>query len=386
MAQDIVITQNPECDVDAASAVACGASGSTAENWFARNIYIDQDATINSITWGSGNATTVTANIYFSVASGPGNPDGVTLTPVGSASAAVDAGPFYDTAVDVPFDVFAGSYLVVEFQFPDTGTDPGIWPASTLTATETCYIMAADCGLTAYNDVGAIGFPDSQVIMCLNATLGSFDPCTLPLPTTCPADVDGNGEVSVSDVLAIIGSWGVCGDGTFRPTGDVAPLPNGDCCVTVADILAVVGSWGADCSVYGACCYGDGMCATTSMDDCSAGGGAWSEGSDCADIACATAACCFSDDSCTDLTADACTALGGDSEGEGTSCAATDCAAVEAGDECSSAISVGDGANAFDTSDMTPSSPEPDGLQCEGTFFDWGNSNDGWYMYVATGG
>jgi hypothetical protein len=387
MAQDIVITQNPNCDTDAESAVACGGEGTTAENWFARNIAIDQDATINSITWGAANATSVTASFTFSVASGPGNPDGVTLTPVGSASQAVDAGPFYTTAVDMPFEVAAGSYLVVEVQFPDTGADPGIWPASTTTATGETYIMSDECGLTGYSDVTAIGFPESQVIMCLNATLGDFDPCDLPLPATCAADVDGDGSVAVSDVLAIIGQWGDCGDGSSRPSGDVAPMPNGDCCVTVADVLAVVGSWGADCTVYGACCYGDGACASTSMDDCSAGGGAWSADASCADISCTAAACCFSDNSCSDLTEASCTALGGDYKGDGTACAATDCSAVAAGDECSSAIVVVDGANAFDHTDMTGSTPDPDETACTGPFaMDWLGCNDGWYVYQSTGG
>ena len=109
MAQDIVITQNPDCATDAGSMVACGGNGSTAENWFARNILIDQDVVINSITWGSANQNTTGGTIHFSTASGPGNPDGVTLTPVGQATIALDAGPFYDTPVDAPFSVTAGT-------------------------------------------------------------------------------------------------------------------------------------------------------------------------------------------------------------------------------------------------------------------------------------
>jgi len=273
MAQDVVITQNPDCATDAATMVACGGDGSTAENWFARNILIDQDVVINSITWGSANQNTTGGTIHFSTASGPGNPDGVTLTPVGQATAVMDAGPFYDTPVDVPFDVAAGTYLVVEFQFHDSGVEPGNWPANTTTATETTYIKADACGLTAYTDVAGIGFPDSQMIMCLNATLGQFDPCDVPLPTVCAADVDGDGAVAVSDVLAIIGSWGICGDGTFRPTGDIAPMPNGDCCVNVGDVLAVVGSFGADCTVLGACCMPDGSCLLNTETGCVGEGG-----------------------------------------------------------------------------------------------------------------
>ena len=29
-------------------------------------------------------------------------------------------------------------------------------------------------------------------------------------PPTCPADIDGSGDVGFGDILQIIGSWGVC--------------------------------------------------------------------------------------------------------------------------------------------------------------------------------
>ena len=180
------------------------------------------------------------------------------------------------------------------------------------------------------------------------------DPCDDALPTLCAADVDMDGSVAVSDVLAIIGAWGDCGDGTYRPTGDIAPMPNGDCCVTVADVLAVVGSWGADCTVYGACCYENETCADTSEADCTGAGGTWNgDGSDCA----------------------------------GTSCEAS----TIPGDECATALPAMDGANAFDTSVMTASQPQPmdEAGMCDAGGFGpmvWQDSNDSWHMYVATGG
>ena len=90
--------------------------------------------------------------------------------------------------------------------------------------------------------------------------------------------IDAIEQRCVSDVLAIIGAWGDCGDGTYRPTGDIAPMPNGDCCVTVADVLAVVGNWGADCSVYGSCCMSDGSCSEMTDMACMDAGGSWVEG------------------------------------------------------------------------------------------------------------
>ena len=113
------------------------------------------------------------------------------------------------------------------------------------------------------------------------------DPCNAPLPEVCPADIDEDGVIGVTDVLAIIGSWGECGDGTYRPAGDIAPMPNGDCCVDVSDILAVVGAFGADCTIYGACCFSDGTCAEATAADCEAGGGSYyGDNNSCDDVAC----------------------------------------------------------------------------------------------------
>jgi hypothetical protein len=116
------------------------------------------------------------------------------------------------------------------------------------------------------------------------------DPCSFPLPTNCTADVDGDMMVAVGDVLAVIGTMGECGDGTYRPAGDVAPLPNGDCCVDVSDILAVIGAWGEDCTPRGACCSEAGDCTDDmTQSDCESSGGNY-EGDDtsCVDIVCAT--------------------------------------------------------------------------------------------------
>ena len=50
--------------------------------------------------------------------------------------------------------------------------------------------------------------------MCVNfggtwISSGSCDDCVAP-PETCDADLDGDGEVKVADLLLLIGAWGVC--------------------------------------------------------------------------------------------------------------------------------------------------------------------------------
>jgi len=94
-------------------------------------------------------------------------------------------------------------------------------------------------------------------------------------------------------------------------------------------------------------------------------------------------ACCFTNDDCLDnLDSDECALFGGSFAGEGTSCGGGACDAP-ANDECASAAMAVVGANSFDTSLMTPSTPEPDDTMCTGTFLDWTGSQDAWFEWVA---
>ena len=78
-----------------------------------------------------------------------------------------------------------------------------------------------------------------------------------------------------------------------------------------------------------------------------------------------------------------CSELGGGFQGEGTNCKTTDCPVAGTGDECSSPLIASNGQNAFETNTATPSGNEPDESQCQGTYLDWGNSADIWFLYVA---
>jgi hypothetical protein len=52
---------------------------------------------------------------------------------------------------------------------------------------------------------------------------------------TCPADVNGNGNVDISDLLAVIAAWG---------TNNAAADINDDGTVNITDLLAVIAAWG----------------------------------------------------------------------------------------------------------------------------------------------
>ena len=60
--------------------------------------------------------------------------------------------------------------------------------------------------------------------------LGDLDPST----SCCPADLDGDGSVGITDFLALLGAWGT-------PGGDV----DGDGTTGITDFLALLGAWGS---------------------------------------------------------------------------------------------------------------------------------------------
>lgn len=57
-----------------------------------------------------------------------------------------------------------------------------------------------------------------------------------PIDETIPEDVNGDGNVDVVDLLAVVGAWGPC--------KNCAEDVNGDGLVNVVDLLAVIGAWG----------------------------------------------------------------------------------------------------------------------------------------------
>jgi len=223
------------------------------------------------------------------------------------------------------------------------------------------------------------GYTESISVDTVAPPAEPVNPCDLPLGN-CPEDVDGNYVVGVDDLLLMLGNYNQCGDGTFRPQGDV----NDDCCVTVDDLLQVIGVWGADCTPTGACCWSDGSCSDTTEQACNSSDGSWAgDGTTCATTNCpAPGACCYEDGSCAFLLPADCTSTGGSYQGGGLTCEDVDCPIPGAGDEWPVALIADLGGNAFSTNDMTPSQPQPNESQCEGTYLDWSDSPDVWFQFV----
>jgi hypothetical protein len=89
-----------------------------------------------------------------------------------------------------------------------------------------------------------LGIDSSDNIVGLsagNGTPADFEESDLSASADCgdpviPGDVNGDGIVNVSDLLAVMEVWGPC-------EGCPADL-NGDGAVDVTDLLEVVGNWG----------------------------------------------------------------------------------------------------------------------------------------------
>ena len=67
----------------------------------------------------------------------------------------------------------------------------------------------------------------------------AFVTFNLGCASTCPADLDGSGEVGVSDFLAVLAAWGPC-----PPQQDCDEDIDGSGEVGVSDFLAVLAAWG----------------------------------------------------------------------------------------------------------------------------------------------
>lgn len=61
-------------------------------------------------------------------------------------------------------------------------------------------------------------------------------PFSIIAPAACIGDINADGEVNVTDLLAVIKAWG-----ESKSPADV----NSDGSVNIIDILAIIGNWGA---------------------------------------------------------------------------------------------------------------------------------------------
>ena len=250
----------------------------------------------------------------------------------------------------------------------------------------TMYNFRFDCNVPpAENSEATIhtfrpGYEAAVTFNTVGPPVEQVDPCDLSLGS-CPEDINDDYDVNVKDILIVLGNFGTCGDGTFRPAGDVT----NDCCADVNDILALVSAFGMNCAPEGACCLTDGTCVMATEAHCTSMGGGWNgEDSNCSWVQCPQpGACCLNETDCIITQLDACLAQGGAFRGKGLACDDVYCDQSEFPDTCWDAWLVGEGSHQFNTNDATTSSfGPPDESFCPGTYLDWNGSPDVWFMTV----
>ena len=98
--------------------------------------------------------------------------------------------------------------------------------------------LAASGACCIGNSGSCVSIPESNCVAGGGTWLGANTSCDDGgcEANNCPEDITGDGTVSTTDLLAIIGTWGDC-------SGCPADI-NGDGTVSTSDLLAVIGAWG----------------------------------------------------------------------------------------------------------------------------------------------
>lgn len=268
------LTQNFDPDTVTNTGIACALAGPNHENRYARSYDLStcsaqgNDFQVNCVSFAvQENDTadyTVWINIYQDLDGGIPVADGVDLLLLGSASVVIPvvtaASPEIEkhftvdfTALLDPIVLPADSVMVVELLLPDRrlpGGDEGFMkPGCNNTGESTVaggpsvsYILAPDCIGTDYAAVDSAGFPDAMLIQVVTGELIESLPA-------CPGDCAGaDGNVNVTDLLALLGGWG-------QPA-QACNIAGGDDVINVTDLLALLGGWGA-CPLRPELCVGD---------------------------------------------------------------------------------------------------------------------------------
>ncbi len=122
-----------------------------------------------------------------------------------------ESGDRFGQSVSISGDfVFIGAFAV-DAENPPPFQIGGFYVFDNFDAAEAC-----DCPWDLNGD-GNVGVPD------LLALLAAWGPCPDP-PAECPADFDGDGSVGVSDLLALLANWGPC-------LNQAIPLKNAQDCM-----------------------------------------------------------------------------------------------------------------------------------------------------------
>jgi hypothetical protein len=161
----------------------------------------------------------------------------------------------------------AGVYIQFNTQ-PPQGTDVLPWSASNIDA-DPSFMDAVNGDVHLNGDSPCINIGNNDLVPedfgdldSDSVIIGQLTPLDLDLadrfcraqrvdlgafeahePPVC-VDIDGDGQVNIDDLLAVINHWGECPDLPSACPEDLAPLNCGSHNVNIDDLLAVINDWG----------------------------------------------------------------------------------------------------------------------------------------------
>ncbi len=246
-AGNTTITHSLDDLIAAGNSIAClgDPKTTTADNAYARSYDLSallpgEAIEINCVTWGIelNNNVDVMAqvNIYGDVDGGApiGPLDDLDL--LANQPLLIPAGTLQELKIvtfDPPVAIDPDIVLVVELALPDTSGITGVWVGSNPNGqTGPSYIRSEFCDVPTFIDIADIpGCPPCLTMHIVNSVIGTVQ------VSVCPWDLDDNGIVGASDLLALLASWGPCKGcpADFDENGTVG----------ASDLLALLANWGA---------------------------------------------------------------------------------------------------------------------------------------------
>jgi hypothetical protein len=237
---DLLITPNSDL-IPTEGGIACAGGGLTRDNTWAVSINLadgatsGSDVTISCVEFGaenSGSPVPARVQIWLDTDGGAPTAPDQDLQLLGTRETVVAAGALnmQRAAFDEPICIPADSQIVVTLSV-DASTDGfAVFAANTLPSASPTYILSTACGLATFTDLAAIGFPNVNWVVDLEATLGCDS-------GSCEGDFNGDGQVNGADFGSVLAAWGPC-------AGCPEDL-NGDGVVSGADVGLLLSVWGA---------------------------------------------------------------------------------------------------------------------------------------------
>lgn len=232
----IEITQNSEFNL-VNGGVACQNSGISYDNLYARSYDLSLGETagatveLTCVEYGinnTGSEVPSVVSVYLDTNGGAPEAPGVDLKLLGERVTIGVAGVYgiQRASFDPPICISADSTIVVTLFLKESIDGFAAFAGNDAPQSGPTYILSESCGLTTFADLADMGFPEWHWVQVL---VGKMD-CE---PTACPADFNGDGEVTGADMGLLLSAW----------MTDAADL-NHDGTTDGADMGLLLAAWG----------------------------------------------------------------------------------------------------------------------------------------------